>query len=113
MTIRTITIPVQDLAAAKALYTGLLGTEPYMDQPYYVGFRPADTPEIGLAPGGDVAAGPITYYHVSDIEATVSSLTGLGATVQQPAKDVGGGGLTATLRDTDGNLFGLFQGATE
>jgi predicted enzyme related to lactoylglutathione lyase len=111
MTIRTITIPVQDLAAAKALYTGLLGTEPYMDQPYYVGFRPADTPEIGLAPGGDVAAGPITYYHVADIEAAVTDLTAEGATVEQKPSDVGGGGLTATLRDGDGNIIGLFQGA--
>ncbi|XVV14642.1 VOC family protein [Actinoplanes sp. CA-131856] len=113
MPIRTITIPVKDLGAAKALYTALLGTPPYMDEPYYVGFRPEGAPEIGLNPHGDVAAGPITYYHVPDIEATIKSLTATGATLEQPAKDVGGGGLTATLRDTDGNVFGLFQGATE
>ncbi|MFF5083092.1 VOC family protein [Actinoplanes sp. NPDC000266] len=113
MPIRTITIPVKDLTAAKALYTALLGTSPYMDEPYYVGFRPENSPEIGLNPHGDVAAGPITYYHVTDIEATTKSLTAAGATVEQPAKDVGGGGLTATFRDTDGNLFGLFQGTTE
>ncbi|XVU27429.1 VOC family protein [Actinoplanes sp. CA-054009] len=113
MPIRTITIPVKDLGAAKELYKALLGTDPYMDSPYYVGFRPDDSPEIGLNPHGDVAAGPITYYHVADIEATTKTLTAAGATVEQPAKDVGGGGLTATLRDTDGNLFGLFQGAAE
>ncbi|MEV4348946.1 VOC family protein [Actinoplanes sp. NPDC049596] len=110
MPIRTITIPVRNLDAAKALYTELLGTAPYVDQPYYVGFRPEGTPEIGLNPHGDLAAGPITYYHVPDIEATIKTLTSTGTTLEQPAKDVGGGALTATLRDPDGNLFGLHQG---
>ncbi|GAA0518416.1 glyoxalase [Paractinoplanes deccanensis] len=110
MPIRTITIPVKDLAAAKALYADLLGTQPYVDEPYYVGFRPANSPEIGLNPHGDVAAGPITYYHVPDIEATIRTLTAAGATLDQPAKPVGGGATTATLRDTDGNVIGLYQG---
>jgi predicted enzyme related to lactoylglutathione lyase len=109
MTIRTITVPVKDLAAATALYKTLLGTDPYVDQPYYVGFRPEGSPEIGLDPHGDVTAGPITYYHVSDIEASIGELTGLGASVERSPRDVGGGALTATVRDADGNLIGLFQ----
>jgi predicted enzyme related to lactoylglutathione lyase len=109
MTIRTITVPVKDLAAATALYSALLGTDPYIDQPYYVGFRPEDAPEVGLDPHGDITAGPITYYHVPDIEASIATLTGLGSTVERSPRDVGGGSLTATLRDGDGNLFGLFQ----
>ncbi len=112
MTVRTITVPVKDLAAATILYRTLLGVEPYMEQPYYVGFRPEGSPEIGLNPHGDLATGPVTYYHVDDIEASIAALTGAGATVEQPATDVGGGGLTATLRDADGNVLGLFQGAT-
>jgi predicted enzyme related to lactoylglutathione lyase len=111
MTIRTITVPVKDLDAATALYRSLLGTDPYMQQPYYVGFRPEGSPEIGLDPHGDVAAGPITYFHVADIAAAVTTLTGLGASPERSAHDVGGGNLTATLRDADGNLFGLFQAA--
>src|SRR3954447_24652808 len=109
MTIRTITIPVKDLPAATALYQALLGTEPYVDQPYYVGFRPEGSPEIGLDPHGDLAAGPVTYYHVSDINAAIAQLGGLGAAVEREPRDVGGGNLTATLRDGDGNLVGLFQ----
>jgi predicted enzyme related to lactoylglutathione lyase len=109
MPIRTITVPVKDLAAATALYSALLGTDPYIDQPYYVGFRPDDAPEVGLDPHGDVTAGPVTYYHVPDIEASITMLTRLGSTVERSARDVGGGALTATLRDGDGNLFGLFQ----
>ncbi|WP_433302718.1 VOC family protein [Actinoplanes sp. CA-030573] len=111
MAIRTITVPVKDLEAATALYGKLLGVDPYMSSPYYVGFRPEGSPEIGLNPHGDIAAGPITYFHVADINATVAELTAAGATVEQEPRDVGGGGLTAHLRDGDGNLIGLFQGA--
>ena len=110
MTIRTITVPVKDLEAATALYTALLGTEPYATSPYYVGFRPEGGPEIGLDPHGDVTAGPVTYYHVDDVEAAVERLTGQGATVERSPHDVGGGTIIATLRDGDGNLFGLHQG---
>ena len=109
MTIRTITVPVKDLDAATTLYKTLLGADPYIEQPYYVGFRPEGSPEIGLDPHGDVTAGPVTYYHVADIEASVAELTGLGASVERSPRDVGGGALTATLRDHDRNLFGLFQ----
>src|SRR5690348_9779693 len=111
MAIRTITVPVKDLDAATALYTKLLGVEPYMASPYYVGFRPEDHPEGGINLRGHLSAGPITYYHVDDINATVTTLTAAGATVEQEPRDVGGGGLTAHLRDGDGNLIGLFQGA--
>jgi predicted enzyme related to lactoylglutathione lyase len=109
MTIRTITVPVKDLAAATELYKTLLGTDPYAEAPYYVGFRPEGSPEIGLDPHGDVTAGPVTFYSVADIEASIASLTGLGATTERSARDVGGGHLIATLRDADGNLFGLSQ----
>ncbi|MEV6846820.1 VOC family protein [Actinoplanes sp. NPDC051411] len=113
MTIRTITVPVKDLQAATKLYTALLGTGPYIDQAYYVGFRPEDAPEVGLDPHGDVTAGPITYYHVDDIEASIAELTDLGATTERSPRDVGGGSLTATVRDADGNLIGLFQAPGE
>ena len=111
MTIKTITVPVQDLEAATALYRSLLGVDPYAAAPYYVGFRPEGSPEIGLDPHGEVEAGPITYYHVTDIEGTIASLTALGATADRSPRDVGGGNLTATVRDADGNLIGLFQAA--
>jgi predicted enzyme related to lactoylglutathione lyase len=111
MTIRTITVPVKDLGAATALYRALLGTDPYTEAPYYGGFRPDGMPEIGLDPNGDLATGPITYYQVGDISATIAQLTDLGATVEREPRDVGDGNLTATLRDGDGNVVGLFQGA--
>lgn len=48
--LETITYPVKDLARAKALFSTLLGVEPYADEAYYVGFRPASGPEVGLGP---------------------------------------------------------------
>ena len=44
---RTFIYPVKDLAQAKTLYSTLLGVDPYVDEPYYVGFRVGDQ-EIGL-----------------------------------------------------------------
>jgi predicted enzyme related to lactoylglutathione lyase len=109
MPIRTITVPVKDLDAAKAMYTRLLGAEPYADAPYYVGFRPEGGPELGLDPHGDVAAGPVVYWQVDDIKAEVESLVAAGATEERSIHDVGGP-LIATLLDADGNRFGLYQG---
>ena len=37
--VKTIMYPVTDLAKAKTLYGMLLGVEPYMQEPYYVGFN--------------------------------------------------------------------------
>jgi predicted enzyme related to lactoylglutathione lyase len=109
--IRTITYPVKDLAAAKTVYTSLLGVPPYVDEPYYVGFRPAEGPEVGLDPNGHAQGrtAPVTYWHTDDIEAAVAALVAAGAQEEQAVRDVGGGNLTATVRDADGNVTGLFQ----
>ena len=36
-------------------------------------------------------------------------MTAAGATVKEPANDVGGGRLVATVTDPDGNVLGLLQ----
>ena len=78
--IKTVLHPVSDLAAAKAVYEALLGGPPTTDSSY-----------------------------VADIEATPAEVTAAGATVKEPAHDVGGGRLVATLTDTHGNVPGLLQ----
>lgn len=105
--IKTIIIPVKDLAGAKTLYGGLLGVEPYADEPYYVGFRVGDQ-EIGLDPNGH-NQGMTAYYHVDDIKASLQRVLDAGAQTQQEIKDVGGGKLTAIAKDADGNVIGLIQ----
>ncbi len=37
--LRTAAYQVKDLDKAKAWYSNVLGTQPYFDQPFYVGFN--------------------------------------------------------------------------
>jgi predicted enzyme related to lactoylglutathione lyase len=99
-----------NLAQAKTLYGTLLGLEPIMDEAYYVQFNTADQ-EIGLDPNGHSKGmtGPVGYWYVEDIKATVAQLLAAGATEQQSVTDVGGGRLIATVTDGDGNVIGLLQ----
>ena len=107
---KTLLHPVSDLAAAKAVYTALLGVPPQNDDPYYIGFE-AEGQHIGLVPNGGPQGmtSPVAYWHVADIEAKLAELTAAGATVKEPAHDVGGGRLVATVSDPDGNVLGLLQ----
>ena len=106
--IKTVLHPVSDLAAAKPVYTALLGVEPTADASYYVGYDAAGQ-HIGLVPGGGGMTAPVAYWHVPDIEAKLTEVTAAGATVKEPAHDVGGGRLVATFTDPDGNVLGLLQ----
>ena len=102
--------PVKDIAQAKALYSKLLGVEPYIDSAYYVGFRVGDQ-EIGLDPNGHDKGmtGPIGYSQVDNIQESLQELLNAGAQTQQEVTDVGGGLLTAWIKDSDNNLIGLRQ----
>jgi predicted enzyme related to lactoylglutathione lyase len=108
--LKTTIYPVKDIAKAKTLYGTLLGTEPYADAPYYVGFRVGDH-EVGLDPNGHAQGmtGPISYLDVDDITATLKTLVDGGAVVQREPRDVGGGMMIATFKDDDGNVTGLRQ----
>jgi predicted enzyme related to lactoylglutathione lyase len=108
--IKTVLHPVSDLTAAKAVYTALLGVPPTNDASYYVGYEAAGQ-HIGLVPGGGPQAmtSPVAYWHVADIEAKLAEVTAAGASVKEPAHDVGGGRLVATVTDPDGNVLGLLQ----
>jgi predicted enzyme related to lactoylglutathione lyase len=108
--LKTVIYPVADLAQAKEMFTRLLGVEPYMDQPYYVGFN-VNGQDVGLDPNGHAQGmtGPLGYWHVADIEATVRELVDAGAESVQDVKDVGGGKLLASVKDAGGNVIGLIQ----
>ncbi|MFB7463581.1 VOC family protein [Streptomyces sp. NPDC056224] len=108
--IKTVLHPVSDLAKAKDVYAALLGVPPQTDESYYVGFEAAGQ-NIGLVPSGGPQgmASPVAYWHVEDIEAKLAEVTAAGATLKEPAHDVGGGRLVATVTDPDGNVLGLLQ----
>jgi predicted enzyme related to lactoylglutathione lyase len=105
--IKTIVYPVTDVAQAKKLFTALLGKEPFVDQPYYVGYKIGDQ-DIGLDPNGH-KHGATPYYQVDDIRGTLQSLLDAGAQTIQDVQDVGGGKLIAIVKDTEGNIIGISQ----
>jgi predicted enzyme related to lactoylglutathione lyase len=108
--ISTIVYPVDDVDQAKTFYAALLAVEPYIDEPYYVGFRFGEQ-ELGLDPNGhgQGLTAPVGYLEVDDIEARLAALLEAGAETHQPVRDVGGGKLIATVKDADGNVTGLAQ----
>ena len=108
--IKTVLHPVSDLERAKPVYAALLGVAPEADSAYYVGFEAAGQ-HIGLVPDGGPQgmSSPVAYWQVSDIEAKLTEVTAAGASVKEPAHNVGGGRLVATVTDPDGNVLGLTQ----
>jgi len=102
--IKLIVYPVKDLEKAKSFFGKFLGAEPYVDGPYYVGYRVDDNLEVGLDPNSTL--GPIGYTDTKDINASIAELG--GEVVKEPA-DVGGGLLVAQVKDADGNVVGLRQ----
>ena len=108
--ITAVIYPVKDLDQAKALYGKLLGVEPYADAPYFVGWKLGDI-DIGLDPNGHKAGltGPVCYYQVDDIKASLQTLLDAGAQLLHEAKDVGGGMQIASVKDADGNIIGIRQ----
>jgi predicted enzyme related to lactoylglutathione lyase len=104
--LRSVIYPAPDLAAAKAWWAGLLGTAPYFDQPFYVGFNVGGY-ELGLLPNGNEADGAVAYWGVDDIAAAVDAAVSEGATVRSPVSDVGDGILTASVVTPTGAIAGF------
>jgi predicted enzyme related to lactoylglutathione lyase len=106
--LRTVIYPATDLAASKAWWVGVLGQEPYFDQPFYVGFEVGGY-ELGLLPDADAASGVLTYWGVDDCEAAVAAAVAAGATVHSAAAEVGDGIVTGSVRTPDGQILGLIK----
>ena len=104
--ITLIVYPVKDREKAKAFYGRFLEAEPYVDSPYYVGYK-AGNLEVGLDPNAKL--GPVAYTDVKDIKSSLQAMMKAGAEVVQDAREVGGGLFIAQVRDTDGNVIGLRQ----
>ena len=113
--LRTVVYYVGDMDRAKGWWSDLLGSKPYFDQPFYVGFNVGGY-ELGLHPADaenaekiGAGAGSITYWGVHDIEAAYQRVTALGATPHQVIQDVGGGIQVAAVVDPFGNVVGLIN----
>jgi catechol 2,3-dioxygenase-like lactoylglutathione lyase family enzyme len=108
--LRTVVYPVDDLEAAKAWWTRVLGVPPYFDEPYYVGFS-VQGYELALDPHGQAESGPgpVTYWGVDDVDAAAAALLAEGGSEHGSVTDYGGGIRTAVVKAPDGNLVGLIE----
>ena len=102
--IRSLVIPVSDLAAAKTIYTPLLG-QPHTDESYYVGYN-VNGFEVALNPAGG-SGGPVAFADVEDLDATRATLLAAGATERDAPRQVAPGARVCVLADADGNPIGL------
>jgi len=128
--LRTTIYHVDDIEAAKAWYTTILGIEPYFDEFFYVGFNIGGY-ELGLQPRDETAspstdasasssAGAtanakasaptvVAYWGVASARESLKRVLELGATLHQDVQDVGDGILVATVTDPSGNHFGIIE----
>ena len=106
--LRTVIYPAPDLDASKRWFTEVLGSEPYFDEPFYVGYNVAGY-ELALDPNGDTARGPVTYWGVPDVAVAVASLTDAGAAPGDEVTEVGGGIRVATVLEPGGSTLGLIE----
>src|SRR3982751_652651 len=100
--LRTAVYYVDDVAKARDWYAGVLGVQPYFDEPFYVGFNVGGF-ELGLHPvedkpinRGDVA---VAYWGVENADDALARLLSAGATKYEDVQDVGGGIKVASVRD--------------
>ena len=103
--VNTLIYPVADLAAAKQVFTTLLGTEPHTDESYYVGYD-VNGFEVGLNPAGE-GGGPVAFADVEDLDLTRETLLAAGATERDAPRRVAPEARVCVLVDADGNPIGL------
>jgi predicted enzyme related to lactoylglutathione lyase len=110
--LRTALYRVTDLDQAKDWYRQVLGTDPYFDEPFYVGFNVGGF-ELGLDPDpaeGTPGRGGVTvYWGVEDADAALARLLALGARACSAVRGVGGGIKVAAVLDPFGNVFGIIE----
>jgi predicted enzyme related to lactoylglutathione lyase len=118
----TVTLEADDLAAARAWYTELLGVEPYMDRGPYIEFRVGDyqhelglidraaVGQLGAEPAqADGPSGAVVYWQVDDVQDAIDRLTAMGARLHHPVRDFGTGFVIASVVDPFGNIVGLMH----
>lgn len=118
--VATVNYFADDVIAARAWYTDLLGKDPYFERPdsanpAYIEFRIGDyLHELGIidsrySPSGPASApnGSITYWQVDDLDGTFEKLLSMGATEHDKPTERGSGFVTASVIDPFGNILGL------
>ncbi|MGW7366186.1 VOC family protein [Streptomyces sp. NPDC054841] len=103
----TIRYHADDLAAARAWYTEVLGVEPYFERDEYIEFRIGDhLQEFGISRTPSAPAGVVAYWHVDDVDTEIVRLLKLGAKEHEPLRNYGDFRAGAVL-DPFGNVLGV------
>ncbi|WP_241559121.1 VOC family protein [Chitinophaga barathri] len=100
-----------DITKGKEWYAEAFGTQPYFDEPFYVGFEIGGY-ELGVqaVPEGTEHPGQgavETYWGVEDIDEVYNYLLSIGATAFRPPASVGDPIKVAVVKDPWGNMLGL------
>jgi predicted enzyme related to lactoylglutathione lyase len=110
----TVSYYAEDLAAASAWYSEVLGIEPYFERPGYIEFRVGDYQhELGIIDARyrpntpKQPSGEVIHWHVDDLPGSYERLLGLGATAYQPPTEHGPGFVTAAVVDPFDNVLGI------
>ena len=108
--LRTAIYKVSDIASAKTWYATVFATEPYFDEPFYVGFNIGGY-ELGLqpdaAPAETKAESVAAYWGVDNVDDAYARMVKLGAREHKPPQNVGGDIVVATVKDPWNNVIGL------
>lgn len=109
-------IPVEDMDRAVRFYEAVFGYRLRREtvDGYAMAFFPRTDGGAGASGAlaqGDVykpaKAGPVLYFNVADIDATLARATAQGATILYPKKDIGAAGYVAEIEDSEGNRIAL------
>jgi predicted enzyme related to lactoylglutathione lyase len=116
----TVSFYADDMIAARAWYSELLGMDAYFqrpdaENPGYIEFRIGDYQhELGIidrkyAPKGSagVPGGAILFWHVDNLEEALERIKSMGAKEYEPQTVRGEGFVTASVVDPFGNVLGL------
>ena len=91
-------------------YSKAFQTEPYFNEPFYVGFNIGGF-ELGLQPKeqnkSEKTANVYVYWGVEDIQKEYDRLIGLGAKEDEAPNNVGGELMVASVNDPWGNTLGI------
>jgi len=108
--LRTTIYKVKEIEKARDWYAEVFETQPYFDQPYYVGFNIGGY-ELGLQPVAQSfetqVDNVIVYWGVEDIHETYNWMIEKGAEQYEIPENVGGDIEVATVVDPWGNVVGL------
>lgn len=111
-------IPVDDPDRAGTFYREALGwkVEQYGPVEYWLlttGSEPGAGAEGAMAPRAQAPEGVIVYFDVDDIDAAIARVEGAGGGVATEKVSIPESGWSAHVRDSEGNLIGLFQADPE